>query len=89
MTEKHQCSTCRWWTRGGMGVGRGGGYCLRWDIPKTPANKITNIIHSCWEPKRVPKSLSNTHHAQSNENLVDSQSDSATNSKRMRGGEKP
>ena len=66
-----------------------GDYCPRRDKPHcigkgchyygNPGCKIYN--------KRI--SLSNTHHAQSNENLVDSQSDSATNSKRMRGGEKP
>lgn len=59
MNEEKQCSTCRWWTRGGVGVGRGGGYCLNWRIPKTPANKITNEKHDCWEPKRVPTSLLN------------------------------
>ena len=56
MTEKKQCSTCRWWSRGGMGVGSGGGYCLQWRIAKNPGNKITHEKHGCWEPKRVPRS---------------------------------
>ena len=46
---------------------------------------VSNYLHrdqpKLEEMKELQQSLSNTHHAQSNENLVDSQSDSATNSK--------
>ena len=53
MNEK-RCGTCRKWSRGGIGAGRGGGYCLTWGIPKLASNSVTHPVGECWEPKREP-----------------------------------
>lgn len=54
MTEDKRCGNCRYWSRGGIGAGRGGGYCLRWNVPKHPQNR--HHADDCWEPKGVPNS---------------------------------
>jgi len=53
MPEDRRCGTCKSWMRGGIGVGRGGGWCYRWSVPKTPGNKITDEQNDCWEPSRA------------------------------------
>jgi len=47
MTEDRRCGNCRFWSRGGVGAGRGEGYCLRWMIPKHPQNR--HHTKDCWE----------------------------------------
>ena len=47
-----ECGSCRSWSRGGMGAGRGGGYCLRYMIPAHPQNRLKNDGNNCWEPIR-------------------------------------
>ena len=51
-SEKYdkKCSTCVRWSRGGYGVGRGNGHCMEFHIPKSPANRVTNIGADCWAP---------------------------------------
>lgn len=51
MTEKEhsvekRCGTCDHWSRGGIGAGRGGGWCLQWKIPKNASNEL---MKDCWE----------------------------------------
>jgi len=41
-----RCGDCQSWSRGGAGAGRGGGYCLRWMIPKIANNFF---MSECWE----------------------------------------
>jgi len=35
-----KCGDCRHWMRGGIGAGRGGGFCMRWNIPKLASNEL-------------------------------------------------
>ena len=54
MTEDRRCGNCKSWSRGGIGAGRGGGYCMRWGIVKHPQNR--HHADGCWEPKSVRRS---------------------------------
>ena len=49
--KEQRCGDCRWWTRGGLNSGRGGGSCLKWKLPKNASNNLTAEIGECWEPK--------------------------------------
>jgi len=50
--EAHRCGDCRSWSRGGLGAGRGGGYCGRWQIPKYKNNTLAAMSCGAFEPKR-------------------------------------
>ena len=45
--KERRCGTCRSWARGGVGVGRGGGRCIKWRIVKNASNK--HHAEECWE----------------------------------------
>ena len=46
---KKKCGTCRRWHRGGLGAGRGGGMCWKWNIPKYASN---TLMEECWTEGR-------------------------------------
>jgi len=45
-----RCGDCYFWSRGGIGSGRGGGYCIKWNIPKYASNELAPE-GGCWKPK--------------------------------------
>lgn len=50
--DHKRCGNCSRWSRGGVGAGRGGGYCFRWMIVKHPQNQ--HHADDCWEPIHSP-----------------------------------
>ena len=44
---KQNCGTCRHWIRGGINSGRGGGSCIKYNIPKVASNTCGK--NDCWE----------------------------------------
>lgn len=46
-----RCGDCSSWYRGGIGAGRGGGWCDRWNIPKFASNVLAPT-NGCWKKRK-------------------------------------